>query len=128
MTWETIYGQVVGKANHYMAVPAGQGGRRIIKDEAIRRYERTFLQQCRIYRDKRISCRFRLFARVFHSSIRYDLDNSLKSILDCLQMVEAITDDKLCYEIRAEKHVDKRNPRVEYAIEVINEQKELFAV
>ena len=46
-------------------------------------YERSFMQQCRIYRNRRISVRFRLFVRVFHSSVRFDLDNSLKTLLDC---------------------------------------------
>ena len=115
--FETIHGQVVGKANHYMAVPSKAGSKRIIKDEAIRQYERSFSEQCRIYRDKRIDCRFKLHIRVYHSSTRFDLDNSLKTVLDCLQHVGAITDDNLCYSIVAEKFIDKYHPRVEFAIE-----------
>ena len=87
MEIETIYGQVIAKANHYQAVPGKFGTKRIIKDEKIRTYERSFAQQCKIYRNRGISSRFRLFVRVFHSSVRFDLDNSLKTLLDCLQMV-----------------------------------------
>ena len=54
---------------------------------------------------------------VYESSVRYDLDNALKTILDCLQMVKAITDDNLCRKIVAEKHIDKNNPRVVFTIE-----------
>ena len=123
---EIIYGQVIAKANHYQAVPDKDGGRRIIKDERIRAYERSFMEQCRLYRNRHISNRFKLFARVYHSTERYDLDNSLKTLLDCLQMAGAITDDKLCFRIDAEKFIDRYRPRVEFAIVEQHEQKKLF--
>ena len=56
--------------------------------------------------------------------VRYDLDNALKTICDCLQYVGAITDDNLCSKIVAEKSIDRRNPRVEFFI--IEEQLNLF--
>ena len=117
MTQETIFGQIPGKANHYQAVPDGHGGRRIIKDETIRAYERSFCQQCKVYRNKAIDRPFRLYAVVYHSSNRYDIDNSIKTLLDCLQYARAITDDKYCVALNAEKRIDKRNPRVTFAIE-----------
>jgi len=126
MEMETIHGQIIAKANHYQAVPGKLGTKRIIKDEKIRAYEHAFIQQCKIYRDMGISSRFRLFVRVYHSSVRFDLDNSLKTLLDCLQMVGAITDDKLCFQIEAEKKIDKYRPRVEFAILEVNEQMQLF--
>lgn len=54
--------------------------------------------------------------KVFERSVRYDLDNSIKTILDCLQYAKAIKDDNLCIRIDAEKKVDRRTPRVEYSI------------
>ena len=126
MEVEVIHGQIIAKANHYQAVSGKGGTRRIIKDEIIRAYERSFMEQCKTYRNRRISSRFRLFVRVWHSSERFDLDNSLKTLLDCLQMVNAITDDKLCYQIEAEKHLDKYHPRIEFTILEVNEQKQLF--
>ena len=126
MDVEIIHGQILAKANHYQAVPGKFGAKRIIKDEKIRTYERSFAQQCKIYRNRGISSRFRLFVRVFHSSVRFDLDNSLKTLLDCLQMVGAITDDKLCFQIEAEKKIDRYHPRIEFAILEVNEQKQLF--
>ena len=126
MKTEIIHGQIVAKANHYMSVSGKAGERRIIKDEAIRAYERSFMEQCAKYRNRRISTRFRLFVRVWHSSVRFDLDNSLKTLLDCLQMVGAITDDKLCFQIEAEKKIDKYHPRVEFALLEVNEQRQLF--
>lgn len=126
MEVEVIHGQIIAKANHYQAVPGKGGTKRIIKDEKIRAYERTFIEQCTVYRNKRISSRFRLFVRVYHSSVRFDLDNSLKTLLDCLQMVGAIKDDKLCFQIEAEKKIDKYHPRIEFALLEVNEQKNIF--
>ncbi|CDA93408.1 endodeoxyribonuclease RusA [Prevotella sp. CAG:1320] len=126
MEYETIFGQIVAKANHYLAVPDREGGRRIIKDGAIRTYERDFIRQCTLYKGRRLATPFRLFARVWHGSMRYDLDNSIKTLLDCLQMAGAIVDDKLCVSIQAEKRVDKFHPRVEYALQEIHEETSLF--
>lgn len=126
MEVEVIHGQIIAKANHYQAVPGKFGKKRIIKDEVIRAYERSFIEQCKVYRNRRIATRFRLFVRVFHSSTKFDLDNSLKTLLDCLQMVGAITDDRLCFQIEAEKKLDKYRPRIEFAILEVNEQKQLF--
>lgn len=126
MEIEVIHGQIIAKANHYQAVPGKFGAKRIIKDAKIRAYESSFMQQCRIYRNKGISSRFRLFVRVFHGSVRFDLDNSLKTLLDCLQMVGAIKDDKLCFQIEAEKKIDKHHPRIEFALLEVNEQKKMF--
>lgn len=126
MEVEVIHGQIVAKANHYQAVPGKFGKKRIIKDEVIRAYEHSFIEQCKVYRNRRIATCFRLFVRVWHSSVKFDLDNSLKTLLDCLQMVGAITDDNLCFQIEAEKHLDKYHPRIEFALLEVNEQKQLF--
>lgn len=117
MERETIYGQVVSKANNYQVGSDGHGRRYIIKSDAIREYERSFMEQCRIYKDRNINCHFTLYVAVYESSMRFDLDNSLKTLLDCLQMVKAITDDNLCRKIVAEKHIDKYRPRVVFGIE-----------
>lgn len=68
MEVEVIHGQIIAKANHYQAVSGKFGQKRIIKDEKIRAYERSFIAQCKIYRNKQISSRFRLFVKVWHSS------------------------------------------------------------
>ena len=117
MEMETIYGQVVSKANSYMAVPDSAGGRRIIKNENIRAYERTFARQCRIYKNKGINKPFRLHITVFEGSAAYDLDNCLKTVLDCLQYAGAITNDNLCIGINATKRIDRKRPRIVYGIE-----------
>ena len=55
LTYETIYGQIVSKANSYQAVPDKQGGKRIIKNTQIRKYEKSFIKQCSIYKNKQIN-------------------------------------------------------------------------
>lgn len=117
MIYETIWGQPVSKANSYIAVPDGEGGKRIIKNERIRAYERSFDEQCKIYRNRWINHPFRLHITVYESSNAYDLDNCLKTVLDCLQYVGAITNDNLCVGILATKRIDRDHPRIEYAIE-----------
>lgn len=114
---ETIFGQVVSKANNYQVGNNQHGSRYIIKSPEIRAYERSFCRQCKIYKDKQIDGRFTLFIAVYESSMRYDLDNALKTILDCLQYAGAITNDNLCAKIVAEKRLDKNNPRVVFAIQ-----------
>ena len=91
MKRETIYGQVVSKANNYQVGNDKHGQRYIIKSEAIRAYERSFMEQCKVYKGRMIDCYFTLYVAVYESSIRYDLDNALKTLLDCLQMAKAIT-------------------------------------
>lgn len=118
---EIIYGQCIAKANHYMSVKGRGGERRIIKDDAIRDYERSFSTQCKKYKNKHIDEPFTLNIVVYHSAFRFDLDNSLKTVLDCLQYVGAITDDKNCTHINAIKRVDKRKPRIEFSIVPIME-------
>ena len=117
LQWETIFGQVVSKANNYQAVPDGKGGRRIIKSEKMRQYERSFAKQCRLYRNMGIDRPFILHAVVYESTWAYDLDNALKGTLDCLQSAKAITNDNLCIAINARKAIDSHNPRLMFAIE-----------
>lgn len=126
MTTETIYGQIVSKANNYLAVPDTESGRRITKTKRLRDYERSFADQCKIYRGMGIASPFRLYAVVWQTSNLYDLDNSIKTLLDCLQSSGVFVNDNLCIEIIARKCIDPVNPRVEFAIEEINKQLSLF--
>ena len=121
LTYETIQGQIPSKANCYQAVPDNQGGRRIIKNAAIRKYEVSFNRQCTIYRNKRIDKSFVLVVHVFESKLTYDLDNALKTLLDCLQYAEAITNDNLCVGIKAVKHLDRQNPRIVFALQQLEQ-------
>ena len=113
---ETIYGQVIAKANNYQAVPDKGGKRRIIKTERLRRYESNFVRQCKVYRGRLINYPFALCVVVYFRTAANDLDNAVKTILDCLQYAKAITNDNLCCKVEAEKRIDEQRPRIEYKI------------
>ena len=119
MEHETILGQPVAKANHYEVGKGADGSARIIKSQALCNYEKTFMRQCRIYKDRLIDGRFKLHIVVYYSNTQCDLDNSLKTVLDCLQQVKAIKNDNLCVAIDTTKRIDRVNPRVEFTIEEI---------
>ncbi len=72
--------------------------------------------QCGL-RNTNIDKRFKLTIDVYFSSDRPDLDNSCKVVLDCLQAIKVIKNDRLCAEIHARKLIDKENPRIEFEIE-----------
>ncbi|MCM1484060.1 MAG: RusA family crossover junction endodeoxyribonuclease [Muribaculaceae bacterium] len=112
---QTILGQPPSKSNTYRIIEL-YGRRTLGKTPALERYEMDFFRQCSL-RGAGISRRFRLTVDVFFGSDRPDLDNSLKVILDCLQACRAIKNDRLCSEIHARKFTDKKNPRIEFAIE-----------
>lgn len=115
---QTIYGNCPSKSNCYRVVTIG-GHASLSKTKALREYEQQFYIQCDKYRNAGIEGYFELHVRVFYPSLRPDLDNSLKVILDCLQHAGAIRNDNRCVKIVAEKFVDKRQPRVEFEIVAI---------
>lgn len=117
MDREVIHGQILAKANHYQAVPdTANGGRRIILDEAYRAYQKSFMQQCHVYKNRCINRPFLLFCHVWFRTNASDVDGMIKSLLDLLQDVHAISNDNLCVEVHAVKHVDPVRPRIEFAI------------
>lgn len=73
--------------------------------------------QCSL-RNANIDKRFKLTMDVFFSSDRPDIDNSVKVILDMLQSSKVIKNDRLCSELHVRKLIDKKNPRIEFVINV----------
>ena len=115
---QVIEGNPPSKSNCYKVVMiAGHGS--LAKQDKLKKYEESFFWQCNMYRDKKINKPFRITLDAYLTSIRQDLDNIFKIVLDCLQSCKAITNDNLCAEIHARKFLDKANPRVEFLIETI---------
>lgn len=123
---EVILGQIVAKANNYQAVPDGAGHSRIIKNSKVRAYEKSFLRQCRVYAGRMINRPFSIAVTVYYIHRNFDLDNSLKTLLDCLQYAGVITNDNLCRHIEADKRIDSSRPRVEFVITPDPEPPSLF--
>lgn len=91
----------------------------VYKPTAQKEYEASFANQCNKYRNANISQDFEIEADVYFSRRNADLDNAFKCILDCLQEVDAITNDNLCVRIVANKYIDASNPRVEFTLKII---------
>ena len=117
--WKTIIGNVPSKSNCYRIIQIA-GHAKLGKTDALQRFERAFYMQCGgEYRNLNISKYFEFHARVYYPSMRSDIDNSLKVMLDCLQYTKTIKNDNLCVKVVAEKFIDKANPRVEFKIVTI---------
>lgn len=112
---EVIKGNVPSKSNCYRVTSKGKYAR-IYKAKALKDYEKSFALQCSIHKGLNIQTHFKLILDVFYPSVRADLDNSLKIVLDCLQTCEAVSNDRNCIAIEANRYVDKDNPRIEFQV------------
>lgn len=115
MTKQVIYGQVPSKSNSYRSVTIN-GINKLVKTNEVRKYEKSFLLQCNVYRNLGLQDDFEFYGDIFFRSSKSDLDGCLKVVLDCLQKANAIKNDNKCVKIFLRKYVDKNNPRVEFII------------
>ena len=120
----TIKGTVPSKSNCYKIVTKkskeGKPYGSLAKAANLIKYEKSFfIQLPPALRGLMIDGYFELYIDVFYPSQRSDLDNSLKAVLDCLQMTKTIKNDNKCVKIVAQKAVDKDDPRIEFEIKPI---------
>ena len=113
--WQTIMMQVPSKSNSYRIITLG-GHASLAKTTALKTFESAFYMQCGHYRNLNIDKHFEFYAKVYYPSMRSDIDNSLKILLDSSQKAKIIKNDNLCVKVVAEKFIDKLNPRVEFKI------------
>lgn len=114
--WATIQGQVPAKANNYKIVYYN-GHPSLGKEDSVKSYETAFLWQLPPrMRNLEINKPFEFYIRVYFTSVAHDLDNALKTVMDCLQYTHTIKNDNKCCKIVAEKCIDKVNPRIEFKI------------
>jgi len=111
----TIKGNCPSKSNQYKVIRLGHKCS-LCKQSSLKTYENSFTAQMSQYDYELIEGNFKFEIDVYYDSRRPDLDNSLKSTLDCLQKCNAIKNDNKCIEIIARKHLDKENPRIEFDI------------
>jgi len=111
-----IYGTVPSKSNSYKIIKLGNHCS-MCKTPAVKKYEEQFYMQLSgELRGKMIETFFELHIDVYYPSMRSDLDNSLKAVLDCLQKTKTIKNDNKCSKIVARRFVDKKLPRIEFSI------------
>lgn len=110
---QIIYGTPPSKSNSYTPV-----GNRMFKKQNVKDYEKTFILQYRLHH-KRIEGYFKLTMTVYFPSESHDLDGSLKVILDCLQKLGAVKNDKNNKELHIYKEIDEANPRIEFELDAL---------
>jgi Holliday junction resolvase RusA-like endonuclease len=104
-----IPGNCPSKSNSYRV-----SGNRLVKTSACRRFESTFsVFMGNKYKGLEYDGIFEVWIIVYFSNWKSDLDGCFKIVLDCLQKFRVIKNDNKCIRIRAEKYVDKKEPRVE---------------
>lgn len=115
---QVILGSVPSKSNQYKIITIA-GHASLGKTKTMKEFEKKFYLQCGAYRNKNIQGFFELYVDVYFQSNQPDLDNSLKGLLDCLQTVNAIKNDRNCVKIVANKYIDKMNPRIEFTLKEV---------
>lgn len=114
--WTTVSGQIPAKANNYKIIYKG-GHPSLGKHDSVSGYETAFYWHLPpAMRNLEINKPFEFYVRVYFTSVAHDLDNALKTLMDCLQYTHTIKNDNKCAKIVAEKCIDKDNPRVEFKI------------
>lgn len=98
----------------------------LAKTKKLLNYERDFSLQAGPYKNKNIEDYFGLWLRVYYDSERPDLDGCLKIILDCLQKIKAVSNDRNCIKLDVEKMPkDAKNPRIELRLFLTDRRKKL---
>lgn len=127
----TIIGQLCSKSNSRRLVTIG-GRPALIKSKEALAYERDALRQIPPAARQRLDGRLRMTLRLWYSSERPDMDESL--LLDVLQdrykgagkarvLVQAgvYRNDRQVRERHVYHAIDKRNPRAEIEVEAVEE-------
>ncbi len=112
-----VLGNTPSKSNCYRITSKGKFAS-LYKTAALKKYEDSFYMQVGKSRGAMITEYFEFEIDVYYRSNRSDLDNSLKVVLDCLQVAEVIKNDNKCTKIVARKFIDKNNPRIEFKIKL----------
>lgn len=113
--WLTVRGHIPSKSNNYKIIKIN-GHASLDKSDSVKAYEQAFYWQAGTYRNMGIAGCFEIYVRVYFETTSPDLDNSLKTLLDCLQYTKTIKNDNKCVKIVAEKFVDRTDPRIEFRI------------
>jgi len=111
----TIVGDIPSKSNSYELIKMGKRCA-MKKSDAMTAYEKCFAQQ--ILRKHKANFEVPVEVRldVFFKDRRKDLDGAFKGVFDCMQRGGIIKNDRLVERIVAERHIDKKMPRVKISV------------
>jgi Holliday junction resolvase RusA-like endonuclease len=90
------------------------------KTKALKDYEASFIEQCKVYKDANLEGNLRIIIMVYYPNRKSDLDGCAKACLDLLQKVNAFENDNKVAELFLYKGLDKENPRIEFLIEQVD--------
>lgn len=130
LEFETIFGQLPNESNSYQvaADSSSANGVKILCSDLVRGYEHAFIQQCGKYANKQILGQFRLITTIYTDKEAFDLGTSIKTILNCLQIVKAVADKRKCSEVIVRKIVDIRHPRIEFVLDEVEHPMDIAAL
>lgn len=113
-----IIGELASKSNSRKIVRFGS---RVasIKSQAARDYVKSFILQAGHY-DKAFEGPVKLVAVCWYKDMRRDLDIAL--LQDCIQAAGIIKNDRQVWEIQARRRLDKKEPRVLFYLEALDEE------
>jgi len=112
----TIQGAVPSKSNCYRIIRINNHGS-LAKTKGLKVYEKMFFMQTPAdLRGLMLDGLLRVQLNVYYPSMRSDIDNGAKIVLDCLQTAKVIKNDNLVTELYMTKHIDKTNPRAEITL------------
>jgi len=115
----TIKGQPPSKSNCYRVITINGHGS-LAKSKKLVDYEKFFLLQIPpMYSGMMIEKTMRVEIDCYYKTMKPDLDNSAKTILDCLQKGRVIRNDNRVIELMMRKYIDKIRPRAEIKIKVL---------
>lgn len=122
---QVIHGTIPSKSNCYKIItlrskdPAKKSFSSLGKTPVLQKYEKSFFMQIGgEFRNANITNYFTIEVDVYYPNMRFDLDNCLKILLDCLQKTNVIKNDNLCTRIVANKFIDKDRPRIEFELSI----------
>ena len=89
------------------------------KSKEVKLWETKTQYELLSHSNPRITESFELSVVVYFKNSRQDLDNIFKALLDVLQSVGWIANDKDCVSIIAKKRIDSLNPRYYFKLKTM---------
>jgi len=114
-----VYGQLPSMKNSRI-ITVRNGKPCTFKSAKAQEYAKNFAKQITGNLKYKIDVPVELEARIYYSSKRPDLDESL--LMDCMEANEIITNDRLIWKKKIEKFFSKNDPRCIFSVRPLSEE------